>query len=96
SHRAGVGARGRVVVKDGAGERSLYKTMGEHGSFGTSPLELHLGLGAAARVERLEVFWPVTGETQVVESLAADQHVRVIEGEREPVLTPTRTLPFPR
>lgn len=96
SNRAGVGARVRVVVKDGTGERSLYKTMGEHGSFGTSPLELHLGLGAAARVERLEVFWPVTGETQVVESLAADQHVRVIEGEREPVLTPTRTLPFPR
>jgi len=96
SNRAGIGARVRVVVKDVAGERSLYKTMGEHGSFGTSPLELHLGLGVAARVERLEIFWPVTGETQVVGPLDARQHVVVVEGEQTPRLSPARPVPFRR
>ena len=51
---------------------------------------------ADERVERLEVFWPVTGETQVFTTLAADQRVRIVEGEREPLLTPTRPIPFRR
>jgi hypothetical protein len=96
SNRAGVGARVRLVVSDETGERSFYKTMGEHGSFGTSPLELHFGLGTAARIERIEVFWPVSGETQLVDGLAADQSVTLVEGEREPRPRATRPAPFKR
>jgi hypothetical protein len=96
SNRLGIGARVRAEVVDGGQRRSIYKTMGEHGSFGTSPFELHFGLGAATRVERLEVHWPVTNETQVFENLAAGAHVRITEGEALPAQTTVKALPFPR
>jgi hypothetical protein len=79
---------------EGGKTRSVYQTVGQHGSFGSHPHELHIGLGSAARVERLEVFWPVTGATQVFASVPADCRVRIVEGEAEPVITPVRAVPF--
>ena len=96
SNRAGIGARVRVVISEDGHERCVYQTMGEHGSFGNSPFELHLGLGAATKVERLEVFWPLTGETQSFTDLAVDRRVRVLEGEAQPALAPVSALPFKR
>jgi len=70
--------------------------MGQHGSFGNSPFELHLGLGSATRVERLEVSWPVSGETQVFTDLAADRRVHIVEGRAEVDISTPRAAPFPR
>jgi hypothetical protein len=97
SNRSAVGARVRVDFfegSEGGKTRSVYQTVGQHGSFGSHPHELHIGLGSAARVERLEVFWPVTGATQVFASVPADCRVRIVEGEAEPVITPVRAVPF--
>jgi hypothetical protein len=96
SNRAGVGARVRAEVVEAGTRRSIHQTMGQHGSFGNSPFELHIGLGRATEVAQLEVFWPVTGETQAFTDLPVDTRVRIVEGEREPVVTPVRARPFPR
>jgi hypothetical protein len=96
SNRSAVGARVRAEIRDGGKTRSVYMTVGQHGSFGNSPLELHLGLGSATRVERLEVSWPATGATQTFASLPADCRVRIVEGEAEPVITQVSAVPFPR
>jgi hypothetical protein len=96
TNRAGVGARVRAeIVEDGA-RRSVYQTVGQHGSFGNSPFELHLGLGRAARVEVLEVLWPVTGETQVFRTVPAGKRARIVEGEDELVLEEVVAVPFGR
>ena len=69
SNSYGVGAKVRVVVPDENGrERSIYQWMNSGGSFGANPLELHFGLAEAEKIVQIEVFWPVTGKTQILTS----------------------------
>jgi hypothetical protein len=79
TNRAAIGARVKVVVPAAGGERAIYRTVGGNASFGCSPFRLEIGLGAATAVTRVEIFWPVTGKTQVLTGLAADQAYRVRE-----------------
>jgi hypothetical protein len=58
--------------------------MGQGSSFGSHPHRLDFGLADATEVERLEVFWPVSGETQVFEALPKNRRVRVTEGTPAP------------
>jgi hypothetical protein len=96
SNRSGIGARVRAEFREDEKTRSVYQTVGQHGSFGNSPFELHLGLGSATRVERLEVFWPVSGETQVFTELPAERRVHIVEGRAEADTSTPRAVPFPR
>jgi len=80
SNRRAMGARIKVVVDGTAGPRFLYRTVGSGGSFGASPLRQEIGLGPAPRVERVEVFWPVTGETQKIEGLEPRHRYHIREG----------------
>ena len=82
SNRGGVGAliRVDVVDKDG-GRRSIWRVVGTGGTFGSSPLEQHIGLGESARIERVMVRWPATGREQVFDDLAPGRAYRLVEGE---------------
>jgi hypothetical protein len=81
SNRSAIGARLRVVVTEAGRERSVYKHVNSGGSFGANPLRQSVGLGRAERIERIEVLWPTTGETQVVRGVPLDEFVRIVEGE---------------
>ena len=61
--------------------RSIYRHVNSGGSFGANPLRQTIGLGKAARIETLEVFWPTTGLTQQFTDLPADQIIQIVEGE---------------
>ena len=37
--------------------------------------------GQATAIERLEIYWPVTDETQVIEKPPVDRRLIVVEGE---------------
>lgn len=80
SNRFGVGAHVRVTVTDGGQTRTVHRRMNSGGSFGANPLRLTIGLGGATVVDRVEVFWPKTGATDVLEAVAADRVVRIVEG----------------
>ena len=81
SNRSAIGARIRAdIVEDGT-RQSVYRHVNSGGSFGANPLRQTIGLGSATRIERLEVFWPTTGETQVFTDLPADQIIRIVEDE---------------
>ena len=81
SNRAALGARLKVVVETGHGERTIYKTVSTGGSFGASPLRQEIGLGRAKSIRAVEVFWPRTGLTQRLSNLALDRFYKVREGE---------------
>jgi len=49
------------------------------GFYGTNERLLHIGLGQADRLDRLEITWP-NGQTQTVENLQVDCRYRWIEG----------------
>jgi hypothetical protein len=73
TNRAAIGARIKLVVATPAGERSIYRTVGTGASFGSSPLRQEIGVGPSTVVERVEIFWPVSGTTQVVTGLAVNR-----------------------
>lgn len=79
SNRDGYGARVRVV----AGGRSQYRQVNATSSYLSQHAagEELFGLGAAARVDTLEVVWP-DGTPQVLTDLAADQTIEVAEPGR--------------
>lgn len=84
TNRFGVGARLRAEIVEDGSVRSVFRHVNSGGSFGASPLRQTLGLGrAAGGTCTLEVFWPVTGETQRFEKVALDRCVRVTEGRSE-------------
>ena len=47
---------------------------------GQNDLRVHVGLGDAIRVERIDVRWP-TGDVETIRDVAADQIVSVTEGK---------------
>ena len=92
SNRAGIGARIRIVLPPEQGGRTIYHHVNSGGSFGGNPLQRReIGLGAAEKIERLEVFWPTTGETQVFTGVEADRLIEIVEGEAD-----YRPLPLTR
>jgi hypothetical protein len=83
SNRWGVGARIRAEIEEGEKKRSVYKWVNSGGSFGANPLRQEIGLGKAAKIHALEIFWPTTGRTQRFLDVPADQFIEITEGERE-------------
>lgn len=81
SNSFGIGSRIRVVIEENGVERSVYAHVNSGGSFGANPLTQHLGLGKATSLKRLEVFWPATGETQIIDSPPFDQRIVITEGK---------------
>ena len=80
SNRSAIGARIRVDVSGGQGSRTIYKHVNSGGSFGANPLAQTIGLGAAQKVDRLEVYWPASGETQAFTGVPMDSFLEIEEG----------------
>jgi len=80
------------VVTTATGQRDIYKTVGTGGSFGASPLRQEIGLGQAVSIDRVEIFWPRTGKTQVIHPLAMDHFYKVKEGQSKAVLWDLRSF----
>ena len=81
TNRSAIGARVKVVVAGEGGEREIHRTVGSGGSFGSATLRQEIGVGRAASVKGVEVFWPVTGATQVFTGLEVNHCYHLREGE---------------
>jgi hypothetical protein len=81
TNRAALGARVTVYARmaDGS-ERAFPRVVSSGGSFGASPLTMHVGLASAQAVSRVEVYWPVTRQTQTVTGLPLDRISQIVEG----------------
>jgi hypothetical protein len=80
TNRVAIGARIKVVVREAGGDRTIHRTVGTGASFGSNPLRQEIGLGTAAEIIRVEIFWPVRGDTQVVTGLVPNHQYRITEG----------------
>lgn len=69
SNRAAIGARIKVVVQAESQMRNIYKTVNSGGSFGSSPLRQHIGLGRASAIQQVEILWPGAKGSQQVRGL---------------------------
>jgi len=76
SNRLAIGARIKVI----AGGMTQTDEIHSGGSYlSQNDLRLHFGLGAATRIDRVEIFWP-SGKTDSLTNLAADEFYSVLEG----------------
>ncbi len=95
TNRAALGARVKVVVQTEEGERAMYRTVGTGGSFGSTTVRQEIGLGKATVIRRVEIFWPVTGITQVVQGLEINHLYHITEGVEEPTRVKLRSFKWP-
>lgn len=84
SNRAGVGARIRVDIDDGGGQRSIFRTVQGGGSFGSSSFTQHIGVGKAEEIKRLEIYWPASRIRQSFRSLPVNRLFVIQEDAAEP------------
>ena len=88
SNRSGIGAQLKVTVESAGddnarAQRTIVRTIGSGGSFGANPMEQHIGLGKAARIQALEIWWPATRTRQTFTNVASDQFIEVRESARD-------------
>ena len=86
SNRAAIGARIRVVLDDNGKETQRVRWVSSGGSFGSSPLMQHIGLGRDAEIVRLEIDWPaVAGDSkrahQVFTEVPINSFLVITEGD---------------
>lgn len=81
SNRSAIGARIKIDVTDAGKQRSIYRHVNSGGSFGANPLTQMIGLGKAEVIERMEIFWPKTGKTQLLQDVTINQRLNPVEGE---------------
>jgi ASPIC/UnbV protein len=80
TNRAAIGARLEVhVAGAGGADRMISRVVSSGGSFGASPLTVHVGLGDATSVSKVSIYWPVSQVTQVLEHPAIDKTLVVTE-----------------
>ena len=84
SNRSGVGAQVKLTVTDdGQTQRSIFRTVGETGSFGSNPMELHIGLGHDAHIVAIDVWWPATNTRQHFMGVDKNQYIEIKEFSKE-------------
>jgi hypothetical protein len=76
SNRAAIGAR--VTIR-AAGFTQFDEVRGGGSYLSQNDLRLHFGLGAALRMESVEVRWP-SGKVETLHDIAADKIYTIVEG----------------
>ena len=80
TNRAAIGAQIKVTVDNGrASTRTIYRTVGSGGSFGANPMEQHIGLGPAARITDIEIWWPASKTRQSFAKIDKNQFIEIKE-----------------
>ena len=95
ANRSAIGARVEVVSADASGKtRTIRRTVGTGGSFGAGPLQLHVGLARATRVQEVRILWPDSARTRTTYAgLAVNRAYHVRQGQ-PPTLLERPAVPF--
>ena len=95
SNRFGHGARVTIEVSDEEGTRRIHRQVGSGGSFGGSSLQLEVGLGAAQKIQSLEVVWPVRdARPQRLTGVPMDSVIEIREGQDQVRVLERKQLRF--
>ncbi|MDQ6634526.1 MAG: CRTAC1 family protein, partial [Gemmatimonadota bacterium] len=95
ANRSAIGARVEVdVIEANGASRTIRRTVGTGGSFGSGPLQLHVGLGRTNRVRQLRIHWPDSARTVTsYADLAVRRTYHITQGEA-PVALDRPPVPF--
>ena len=83
SNHAAIGARIKLVASLKGQRREIHRVVGSGGSFGSSSLRQDIGLGQSDKIDRLEVWWPASNQTNVLTSLPPNRSYEISEGKTQ-------------
>jgi len=92
TNRAAYGARIKITIEEAGRQRSIYRAVGSVSSFGGNPMRQHIGVGQAASIKEIEIWWPVSGLRQKFRDVPVDKTFHIVEGRD--VLDPILWKPF--
>jgi hypothetical protein len=95
SNRSALGAVIKVVTKVEDGTQEIFRTVSSGGSFGAGSMRQEIGLGQSEALQKVEIFWPATGEIQVVNGLLMDRAYVIREGESVTREVTTKVFTWP-
>jgi hypothetical protein len=81
SNRAAIGTSLKITFTEEGVARTIYRDVNSGGSFGASPLRREIGLGNATKIDKLEIQWHGSGKVETFTNIAADQFIKITEGE---------------
>lgn len=90
TNRAAMGVRVRAIITENGQQRSVYRTVDSGGSFGANPLRVHIGIGMADRIDRLEIDWSDSG-VQTIEEIPGDTRWIAVEGSEQLFRLPSQS-----
>ena len=70
TNKLAIGARIEVVLTN---ETSIHRTVSSGGSFGGNPLNQMIGLGKNKKIKEVKIYWPISGNYQILTDLKTDQ-----------------------
>jgi hypothetical protein len=81
SNRAAIGAKIKVTFTENSVDRSVYRDVNSGGSFGSNPLQQHIGIGKANGIKQIEIKWP-SGKMQVFNNIVSNINLKLKEGDK--------------
>lgn len=81
SNKSAIGAKIKVTFRENGIARSVYRDVNSGGSFGSSPLTQHIGIGQAATIDSIEVKWPASNTIQVFKNIQPGETLKIKEGD---------------
>lgn len=81
TNRAAIGAKATVKFRENGKSRSVYREVNTGASFGCSPLRREIGIGKAAVIDEISIFWPVSNTTQTIKNVQPNQLIKIKEGQ---------------
>ena len=94
ANRGAIGTRLKFTLDENGKERFIYRDINSGGSFGASTLQAEVGLGKAAVIKSLEIKWAGSGTVQELHNIAANQFIRIQEGNNQVQKLAVKKLKF--
>jgi hypothetical protein len=84
ANRSAIGARVAIRTSEANGaRRTLHRTVGTGGSFGSGSLQLHVGLGNATRIDEVRITWPDSARSVSTHAaLSLGMTYRIVQGSQ--------------
>ncbi len=95
SNRFGIGSRIEIEIEEAGKIRKVYKDVNSGGSFGSSPIMQHIGIGNAHIIKNLTIRWNGSETLQTIENLESNTAYLIEEGKKKIKKVELKELQFP-
>jgi hypothetical protein len=94
SNRFGIGNRVKLTISEADSQRTIHRRVTTGGSFGSSSLQMEVGLGNADEITMIEVTWPASGIVQQFNNADMNRFYLVRESEDELIVNDRKYFQF--